>query len=62
MKANGEKKAGKTFEVETDADKAVANLSLPVVPLSDIGAASTTLSAGVTLEGAECMDLHEGAA
>jgi hypothetical protein len=62
VKANGEKKAGETFEVESDADEAIASLSSPVTSLMDMGAASRLLPASVTLVGAGSLDLHGGVA
>jgi hypothetical protein len=59
--AEGKNKAWGTFEIESDADKAVAHLSSPVASLSDFEDEFKKLPNSVTLEEAGCMDLHEGA-
>ena len=60
--AEDEQKAWGTFEIESDADNAIADLRSPVVSLMDLDSASKMLPASVTPINAGSLDLHEGVA
>jgi hypothetical protein len=62
VKADREKKVWGTFEAESDADEAIANLNSPVVSLMDIGDAPKILPASAPLVGSGCLDLHDNVA
>lgn len=57
--AEGEKKSWGTFEIESDADNAIADLRSPVVSLMDLDSASRMLPASVTPIDAGSLDLDE---
>lgn len=58
--AHGEKKAWGIFELECDADNAIADLRSPVVSLTDIGDGSKKLPVSVTLDWARDGSMHVG--
>jgi hypothetical protein len=57
--ADGEKKPWGTFEIESDADNAIADLRSPVVSLMDMDSASKMVPASVTPIDAGSLDLDE---
>ena len=62
VKADGERSAWGTFELESDADEAIASLSSPVTSLSDSAPGSKKLPVSVTPDCAGYSGMPAGAA